>query len=241
MAIAADAAAQPQPQAPIQRGAPDFLFGQPKGSLGVRGSWLFANTGSDIFDFVTTQLTLEKRDFNAPLFSVEAGFAAAPRMDVQVGFEVGRAASPSEYRNLVDQNRAPITQDTTLTQVNVSGSVKVAVLPRGRAISRFAWIPRSVVPYVGGGGGFLWYDFKQDGDFVDFVDGRIFGATFESKGWTPSAHVFGGVDVRILRRVFLELEARHLWAEATLNRQFAGFDAIKLSGLRVTGGVNLVF
>ena len=52
-----------QPQEPDRK--PDFLFGAPRGSIALRGNWRFAAAGSDLFDFVTRELTIDKKDFNS--------------------------------------------------------------------------------------------------------------------------------------------------------------------------------
>ena len=54
----------------------------------------------------------------------------------------------------------------------------------------------------------LRYEFLQFGDFIDVdsANSEIFTDTFRSTGWTPSAHVFGGVDVRVCRRLYLSGE-----------------------------------
>src|SRR5687767_1132841 len=62
--VADVAEAQDRPAPP--RPSPDFLFQRPEGSVTVRGSWVFARGGSDWYDFVTDQLTLEPNDFNSP-------------------------------------------------------------------------------------------------------------------------------------------------------------------------------
>jgi len=220
---------------------PDFLFGRPKSSLGVRSGWLFARAGSDLFDFVQDQLTIEGNDFNAPALAVDVGVAAARRVDVLFGFEYSRAAINSEYRDFVDDNRLPIAQRTRLQQMDLTASAKIAVIPRGREVGQLAWIARPVTPYVGAGAGLLRYTFDQSGDFVDFVDRSIFRDALRSSGWTPSAHAFGGADIKLWRRVFLTAEARYHWAKAALGQDFTGFDPIDLSGLNVTAGVNLLF
>jgi len=220
---------------------PDFLFGRPKGSVGIRSGWLFARAGSDLFDFVEDQLTIGRSDFNAPALDVDIGAAASRRVDVLFGLEYSRATINSEYRRLVDNNRLPIAQRTRLQQVNLSTSARVALIPRGREVGRLAWIPRPVAPYVGAGAGFLRYSFEQSGDFVDFVDLSVFGATLRSSGWTPSTHVFAGADIKVRRRVFLTAEARYLWAKAPLEQDFTGFDRIDLTGARLTAGVNFLF
>ena len=229
-------------QAPAPpRPAPDFFFERPDVSVGVRGSWIFARSGSDWYDFVTEHLTLEGRDFDAPAIAADIAFALTPRLAAVAGVEFSRSETASEYRELVDNFRQPIEQQTRLREVNLSGSVKLALTARGREVGRFAWVPRTVVPYVGAGGGMLWFEMRQFGDFVDFEDNSIFTDVFESRGWTPSAHVFGGVDIRVVRRLFLTLDARYLWAAGDLGPAWIDFEPIDLTGARFSAGVNVLF
>jgi hypothetical protein len=220
----------------------DFFFGQPKGSLAFRGTWVFARAGSDLFDFVTDQLTLDRRDFNARALGGQLGIVISPRLEAIADVEMTDTTErPSEYRDFIDNNAQPIEQETKLSTVSLTGSVKLSLRPRGRSISRLAWIPTGVTPYVGAGGGAVRYDFLQRGDFVDFVDLSVFTDVFESKGWAPTAHAFGGVDVQVYRRLYLQLEGRYSWAHAELDADFIDFDPIDLAGFRTTAGVSLVF
>jgi len=237
----AEPADQNQSSPTPTRPTPDFLFGRPEGSVGIRGSWIFGRAGSDWYNFVTDQLTLESRDFNAPAFGTDVGITIAPRLDLVIGFDYSQSTTKSEYRRFVDNNRLPIEQRTLLREANISGGLKFALTERGRDVSRLAWVPRSVVPYVGAGGGFLWFQVRQSGDFIDFVDLSVFPEVFDSKGWTPSAHVFGGVDIRILRRAYLSLDGRYLWAAGDLGPDWIDFDPIDLAGLRLSVGITLVF
>jgi opacity protein-like surface antigen len=220
---------------------PDFLFDKPSGSVGFRGGWMFARADSELFTFVQNQLTLDRKDFNAPAIGIDVDVAITPRVSGVFGFDFTRSSTDSEYRDLVDDLRLPITQTTSLREMNLSGGVKFALTPRGREVGTHAWIPAAVTPYVGAGAGMLQYKFQQDGDFVDFVDNSIFTDTFISQGWAPSGHVFGGVDVKAWKRVYLGLEARYLWANAKLERDFTGFDPIDLTGFKLTGGISVTF
>jgi hypothetical protein len=232
----------PQPSGSYQAPAnPDFLFGRPRVSLGVRGEWLVASAGSDIFDFVTDQLTLEKSSFNAPGFGMDLAFNLSDRMDIVTGFDIAKSSTRSEYRDFVDNQHLPIEQNTSLSQSTIFGSLKVALIPRGRTISRFAWIPSTIVPYVGAGGGVVNYDFKQNGDFVDFSDLSVFPETFNSGGWTPTGHVFGGADIQVYKRMFMSLDARYSWSSATLDTDFIDFDPIDLGGFRFSAGFHFMF
>lgn len=219
----------------------DFMLGRPRVFVTVDSGFLFANTGSDLYDFISSQLTIDKKSFNTPVLGGRMGVSITPRVDVMVGLEFGKSNTASEYRDFVDNQLLPIMQTTTRSEYNLTGSVRWALLPSGRRISRFAWIPRTVTPYVGAGGGALKYDFQQFGSFVDFETRRVFNDSFRSSGWTPSAHAFAGADVRAYRKLYLTFEGRYTWSQATLGSDFVDFDPIDLAGFRLGGGVRVAF
>ena len=231
-------ASLPSPAASQTR---DFLFGPPQGSVAVRGTFTFAHAGGDLYDFVTSELTVDKTDFNMPGIGFDFAYQFARRLDAQFGFEWGKTKTASEYRDFVDNNFLPINQTTSLKIVHLTGSVRFALTERGYEVSSLAWVPRRVVPYVGAGGGAVYYDFVQSGDFVDFVDLSVFPDAFESKGWAPSAHAFGGVDVRLFRSLYASVEGRYTKAKAKLAADFIDFDPIDLSGFRLAAGINVLF
>ena len=230
-------------QAPQPPPSSDFLFGAPRGSFGLRGGWLFANAGSDLFGFISERLTIDKGDFNAPVVSTDIGVSLTPRIDIVGGVDVSRTSAASEYRHFAENGR-PIRQTTFLREENVSASVRAALVPRGQAVSRLAWVPRRVTPFVGAGAGMMHYGLRQAGDFVDedAASGlAIFTDSLESSGWAPSAHLFGGVDLRMYRGLMLNVEARYLWSEGPVREDFVGFDPIDLAGFRLSTGINVLF
>lgn len=222
---------------------PDFVFGRPGFSLGIRGLWRQARAESDIYDFVTEELTLEKSDFNAPGIALDVGFALTSRLELLAGVEFSRSSARSQDREYpVDTEGVPIEQDTELSQFGATGSLAFALAPRGRAIGQYAWIPARVVPYVGVGGSLTRYEFVQFGDWVDFVDLAVFSATFATEGWGLGGHLLGGVDIRMARRALLTVEARRVWAQGKVAGAFFGdFDPIDLGGLHIGVGVRFVF
>ena len=223
--------------------SPDFFFGRPGGMVGFRSGWMFARADSDLFSFVQEHLTVDRKDFNAPAIGADVEFAITPRLGVVGGFDFSQASKDSEYRDFVDNQRLPIRQSTQLSEMNISGSVKFALTPRGREISSRAWIPAAVTPYVGAGAGALRYEFEQDGDFID-VDSpsmEIFSDRFKSSGWSPTAHLFGGVDVRVYKRLYVSAEGRYLWSKATLDSDFIRFEPLDLAGFKATAGIHYLF
>ena len=179
-------------------------------------------------------------NFGATGIGLDVGFAVGARLEARVGFDYALARGETEERDYDDEFGNPIEQTTELSQWGVQGEVAFALAPRGRAIGRYVWIPSAVVPYVGAGGGLVRYHTSMTGRFVDVVDYTIFSDAIRSQGWTPSVHVFGGVDFRLTRHVLLTTEARYAWAKAELDGVLAGFDH-DLAGLRISAGVRFVF
>jgi hypothetical protein len=240
LSLAGTTYAAEQDPPPPPRPAPDFLFGRPSGTIGLRVGWLSSRSGSDWYDFVTDQLTIDRTNFNGPGIGTDLGITITRRLDLMIGFDYSQSTTASEYRRFVDNNRLPIQQTTLLRGANFSGGVKFALTERGREVGRLAWVPRKVVPFIGAGGGATWFQVKQTGDFVDYVDLSVFTDVFESKGWAPTAHAFGGVDVRVLRRAYVTFDARYTWASGNLGADWIDFDPIDLSGLRLSAGFNFI-
>jgi opacity protein-like surface antigen len=229
----------------------DFRFEAPRVSLGLRGGWAFNRAEGEIYDFLTDQLTLEKSDFNAPAGAIDFSLRLTSWMDAVFGVEYTGRETSSEDCCFTDVLGNPIEQDTRLTQVPLTFSLKLYPIGRGRQVGQYAWIRKSVVPYVGGGIGPTWYELKQKGEFVhvtdpddpgdDFCQGEaacIFEDVFTSDDWTFAQHAFLGVDIKITRNLGLILEGRYYWADADVEGDYIGFDPIDLDGARVMIGIN---
>lgn len=215
-----------------------FLFQQPAGSITIRGGYSHAMAGGDLFPFVTNELTLGKGDFSGPLIGLDLAYKVAPQLDVTLGTSYAGTSTPSNYRDFVDENNAEITQVTDFRRVPVMLSVRAYLTPQGRAVGRFAWVPSRFAPYVGVGGGAMWYKFRQHGDFVDFQNSNsVFPGDFTSSGWAPAAQGLAGIDFNVSPHVALTGEAKYIWAKGTLGQSFSGFDKIDLSGISATIGL----
>jgi len=232
------AAVQQEPAA----GEPGFLFGQPRAAAGLRVNWNRARADSEVHGFLTEFLTLEPRDFDALGVAFDVGFAMTPRLDLRVGLDyVKTPETTSESRDYLGSDGQPINQETWLSQTDFNASVSFALIPRGRAIGQYAWIPNAVVPYVGVGAGIQRYALDLIGEFVDEADLTLFSDHFQSNGWAPSVHLFGGADIRLLQRLYLTAEARYVRASAEPAGAFEGFEDLDLSGMRVGAGIRFLF
>ncbi len=207
-----------------------FLFKEPVGSFSLYGGFAQARAGSDIFSFITDELTLGHGDFGSPSFGAELAFRLRPRLDLVFSTSYAGRSAQSEFRDFVDNNDLPIEQTTKLERLPVTASAKLYLMDRGRSVGQFAWIPAQFAPFVGVGAGAMWYRFRQQGDFIDMSTLAVFPDKFESSGWTPAATGFAGVDLSLGPRFGLTGEAVYTLARARMSRDFTGFHRIDLSG-----------
>jgi len=214
-----------------------FLFGAPSGSFAIRGGWAVARAGSDLFAFTTDRLTLSRGDFSSPSGDLDLAFNVNPQTQIVVAMSAAIKSKRSEFRHFIDNNDLPIEQTTNFVRVPLTIGVKRYLTATGRSIGKFAWIPSRFAPYVGTGGGVMYYRFRQSGDFVDFNTLDVFASQYESDGWAATMHVQTGLDYSLSPRFALTGEARYVWAKAPLSQDFSGFQNLDLSGFSTSVGV----
>ena len=234
----------------------DFLFGKPRVTLSLNMGYGLARANSGIFEEIDTLYTLGKSDFNAP--GVNARLAVMLNERIDLAFELGysRSEAWSEYvdwgEDLGNGERLPIEHKTGLSRVPASASLRYFFNDRGREISRFAWVPSKINPYVGAGVGRVYYSYEESGDFINFSDPSsdcqtyqacpIVSSEFTSDGTGWMTHVFGGAEFSLAAHFVLNVEGRYTWAEAEMDRtDFQGYGPIDLSGFQATAGIGVRF
>ncbi len=218
-----------------------FLFRVPTLRLELTGGYAQPRAQSDIFDFVTSKLTLNRGDFGAPGIAAAATVRVAPRVVIGLSSSFAGRGANSEYRHFTGEDDLPIKQTTTLQRVTLMAIGRASLIAPGHSVGRYAWIPNRIVPFVGGGAGGVWYKLRQMGEFVDDKTLDIFPDTFESNGWSFGATGFGGADVSLTARVGLTGQAHYLWARAPMNGDFHTFNKIDLSGYDASIGFYVRF
>ena len=234
VAVAAPAAVQAQ-------GGDGFLFSEPRVSLKFETGYGFQRAQSDIFDFVIEEHTLERSDFSSPYLGGEVAFRVDPQLDLGLSIGFQQSSTLSEFREYVGEDGLPIEQVTELRMVPVVGTVRYYLKPRGRTIGRFAWVPETVVPYVGAGVGVMSYTFEQEGEFVDFETLDIFVDRFRTDRSTFLARAAAGVDLTLGRQFVVNAEARYHYARGPMGDDFSGFGDIDLDALQLTAGIAIRF
>lgn len=218
-----------------------FQIGQPRYFLGAHAGMNFPNAASDLFEMVTRELTLEKRDFRSPAFGFDFGVALKSNYALVFAWEYSTVSSASESRPYVDQNGNPIVQTTWFKQMPILATFRYYPMKTGEKVGSYAWVPARFSPYIAGGGGFMRYSFRQEGSFVNANTLDIFDADLRSKGYAPVGHFAAGFDINITSRFFANFEARYIFSEKQLTDDFIGFEPIDLKGLRANGGIFVRF
>jgi hypothetical protein len=230
--VALPAAAQPQP---------DFLFSPKRFSVGVHVGLDVPRQQSDVYDFFKDELTLESRDFRAPLFGGDLSVRVAERADLVFSIDTARSNADSEYRRFVDNKGLPIEQNTTLRQTTSTVGLRLYLLPRGDRVGSYAYLPARVQPYVGGSVGVNRWHLQQTGDFVDFQTFAVFPDYFFATGTAMTADVLAGTHLGLTRWLQVSLEGRYRFGSDDLSDDFVGFDPIDLSGPSGLVALRLVF
>jgi opacity protein-like surface antigen len=216
-----------------------FLFHRPDVSVSLRAGYSHADAGSDVFDDVTSNLTLNRKDFSSLTVGGDFAFHATDRVDLVLAGGYSRSNHKSEFRDFVDNNDLPIEQMTTFERLPITANVRVNLSQPGRTVGRLAWIPSRVVPYIGAGVGAMRYRFRQDGDFVDFNTNAVFSSVLDSEGWALVEQAMAGVDYNFSPQWGLSLDARYMHARGDLDAaRYKGYDKLDLSGATATIGLS---
>jgi hypothetical protein len=224
-----------------------FLFRSPQVQMTLRAGPLLPRAQSDIFDFMTDELTLERRDFRAPSVAVEVAYVGSARVDIVGGLGWAESSARSEFAEWQGGDDLPIAQTTRLRTVPLTVTARFRPQARGRSVSRLAWLPARTSPYIGAGAGVTWYRLQHDGEFLDTrlcteapqTGCDIFYREYRAEGYAPTVHAVAGVDHWFTPRIGLNLDARYMLGSAGGTDSFRTYDGLDLSGLQA--GVGLTF
>lgn len=215
-----------------------YLFRRPQGSFTLRGGLTQPTASSDVFNDSRQFLTINRGDFLSGSVSGDIGIRVADRLSLQFNGGFSKRSVASEFRDWEDNDGLPIEQMTSLTRVPFMVGMRFDLTAPGRKVSRLAYIPSKITPYVTAGGGMMWYKYRQEGSFVDFRSLDVFDSRLESSGTTGAAYGALGADFSIRPTFAITTEVRYDMARAQMDRQsFSGFNKIDLSGVNATVGL----
>ena len=228
----------------------DFMFHAPKATVSFNIGYGIPGAGSDLFDEVTDMFTLGKSDFRAPLIGGGLSIFLKDRIDLAFEFSYASSSAWSSYATgLPAIDERPIEHDTHFTRVPVTASFKYFLMDRGRQIGNLSWIPTEWAPYIGFGGGGMFYEFGESGEFIDeqhveceTLGCPIFHGDYLSKGWAWVGHAFGGLQWALSPQWIVTVEGRYSLSDADLDRPaYVDYEPIDLSGFQGTVGFGIRF
>lgn len=218
-------------------GGDGFLFSPPHATWSIRGGFSRASASSDVFSFVTERLTVDRGDFSGLSLATDLAFRVHSRVDVLLGTGINSRVKRSEDRAFIGTDDLPIEQRTTFRRIPITAGLKLHLRPEGRTISKLAWVPSKLSPYIAAGGGMMYYQFKQDGEFVDYKTFDVFRASLNSTDVSAMAFGAVGTTYSLTPHVGLNAELRYEHARGALGSDFRDFSPIDLSGVGLTAGL----
>lgn len=223
-----------------------FLFRSPITGITVRGGPLLYTAGGDLFSEMRDRLTLDRNDFRTAMYGADVVIMPTTRLDVVLGLQYSLVERDSEYNDWtywdpVAEEEVGIKQTTRLRAIPLTLSLRYQLVPRARRISDIAWIPNRLAPYIGAGGGIVFHELRQEGEFIDeSVDPPpIFFDQLRTTGQGLTLHALAGLDYWFAPRFGLNVEARYTRASVTPNDAYQNYDSLDLSGVQASLGLSI--
>lgn len=204
---------------------------EPNGQFRFRLGLFEPAGGSEGWDSVFEGFTGQPSDLQDFVWGTDFLWRTGRHTAVLFGFSYYSGATTSAYEDWVGDDGSEIRHTTNLAISDLTGAF----------LYRFG--SKSVRPYVGIGGGFVWYQLTDEGYFIDFgATGQpVIWAWYGADGTTFEAFALAGIDIPINPRWSIIIEGRYRYATDELGDDFSGFGELDLSGYEITGGFGINF
>jgi len=201
------------------------------------GSWRFymgifePEANSQFWDDYFIDFTGSPSDFQDLVFGTDYLWRTSGNGGLLFGASYYEGKSTLAYQDWVDADGQDISHTSSL---RLSDLTAAYVLRFGAS---------SLRPYLGGGGGLLWWQFREEGYFIDFTDDElpIFFGNYRADGLTWELFALVGLDFRLSHNWSFFFEGRYRWSEDEMGGDFSGFGTIDLSGGQMVGGFSYNF
>ena len=204
---------------------------EPNGQFRFRFG-LFEPTGSsDGWDGIFEGFTGQPSDLQDFVWGTDLMWRTGRNTGLLFGLSWYDGATTSAYEDWVAGDGSEVRHTTRLRLWDLTAAF-IYRFPTG-----------GVRPYLGLGGGFVWYDLTDEGYFIDFgsPDLPVIWAWYGASGNTFEAFGLAGLDIPLGSRWSFFVEGRYRWASDELGQDYAGFGELDLSGWEATGGFGFYF
>lgn len=189
---------------------------------------------SGFWDDAFAGFTGEVGGLEDPSIGAEFAYGVSDNIDITAGLGAFSGSLRSHYEDYTDGLGNEIRHRKTLDVTPLT--VGFVAYPFGR--------DRAIRPFVGAGGGFYYWNYREAGDFIDFSseDDDIVEAEYESDGTTVGYYFNAGVEARITRNAALFVEGRwHYGEDDPKEGDFENFGEIDLRAREVAVGMSWKF
>lgn len=230
-------------------------------SLSFRMGYFIPQAKSDLWEIEFENMSFTRSNFNNLTFAFTYERFLSREFSFIVGFETYNKTEAGNYIDYVGlsfdegdfafpnfyEGDFEIVHSFNVSMTPFFLSFKLA--PIGRR--------SGLIPYVGGGPTFYFWNVRLTGDIVDFEDiwyyedpdlgdveiYGVYGANAQEQSrFTVGFHVFGGLSIPFGRNLSLDAEFKYNYGKGTLKVGFQGFDEpFDLSGYQITFGVTYWF
>lgn len=201
-------------------------------SLAVRLAGLLPRGESRLWEENIDTFDIGLDDFVSGCGGVEFAYDLNEFFDLAVGVDGCTSGGvESRYRDFVREDGTEIEQTLRLTVVPLTFGVRF--LPLGKF--------RSVIPYVAGGFGLYPYEYREEGEFIDFETFDIFGDVFRDRGLGTGFYGAGGMEFGLSRTFLLFGELRRHFVRSEHEDDFEGFGDFDLDATQVNFGFAVRF
>lgn len=190
------------------------------GAFTFRLGGFFPSGSGDFWNANEQAFTLDHSDFNGAMGGV--GYTAALNNYVEFGGNIDfyGESTRSADRFFTDQFGNPILHDTRFEEIPLTLDIKV--LPAGRYARRGPegkHYVRRPVPYLGAGIGMIYWQYEEEGDFVDSNLNVVYDRLKDS-GTAFEKHVLAGVEFPVSPMWGITLEGRYSWSDTSVGGAF---------------------
>lgn len=209
---------------------------QARGALVFKFGWFSPAGESQLWEDNLETFDFQLDDFNYVMGGVELGIELKELLDVTIGFDGYSRRVSSQYRDFVREDGTEIEQDFQLKIFPITGGFRF--LPLGKF--------HKFIPYVAAGGALYYFDYQEEGEFIDFGTFDVFSDTFRDSGLTLGGYAGAGLEFLLSEGIdegqgwFVFAEFRRHWVGVELAGDFKG-DQLDLGGYQWGFGVSLRF
>jgi hypothetical protein len=206
------------------------------GALVFKLGSFFPGGDSQVWTLNTETFDFDVGDFNYWMGGVELDLELTNYLDVAIGFDGYNRRVESTYRDFVRDGGAEIPQNFKLKVLPITGGLRL--LPLGKF--------RKLIPHVAVGTGLYYFDYQEEGDFIDGTSFEVFPGTFHDRGFVPGLQAGAGAEYMFSEGIepgegwYLFGQFRRHWVSAELAGDFTG-EKLDLGGAEIAFGLSLRF